>query len=197
MKNLQNLQVDKMNFSYATITAVGILVGISIFFIAMSPDDVIEPRTAASKCISDVPICGVDGITYENRCMLEFMGVEANNVGPCVEEDVEDIMVVPVKVVEQNIVSIPLDSSVVGCETTNECYLPFEKIVSAGSTVVWSNDDIAAHTVTSGSAQEITNMFDSGLIPPNGTFDYTFDNVGSFDYFCIVHPWMLGVVTVN
>ena len=187
-----------MNFSYGVIAAVGILVGISVFFIAMSPDDVIEPRTAASRCISDVPICGVDGITYENRCMLEFMGVEANNVGPCVD-DTEEIMMVSAEqdIIEQDIVSIPLDSAIVGCETTNECYLPFEKIVSVGSTVVWSNDDIAAHTVTSGTVQEITNMFDSGLIPPGGTFDYTFEDAGSFDYFCIVHPWMLGVVTVN
>ncbi len=196
MKNLQNLLVVEMNFSYGVITAVGILVGVSLFLIMTSPDDVIQPRSVDSKCDTVIPVCGIDGVTYENRCVVESAGVEIHNLGPCNVEsmavesmDTESMML--------NTVSMPLDSALPDCQATNECYLPFEKVVSVGTTVVWSNDDIAAHTVNSGSVRDITDLFDSGLIPPGGTFEYTFETAGSYDYFCIVHPWMIGLVTVN
>src|SRR3972149_6314534 len=49
-------------------------------------------------------------------------------------------------------VSIEQGSSVPGCEETNECYVPFETRVAVDEEVTWSNDDTAAHTVTSGTA---------------------------------------------
>ncbi len=70
--------------------------------------------------------------------------------------------------------------------------------IAAGTTVVWTNDDIAAHTVTSGStADGISDLFDSGLMPKDAVFEQTFDDAGEFDYFCILHPWMEGTVIVN
>ena len=50
-------------------------------------------------------------------------------------------------------VSIPAGTSVPGCEETNECWTPAEVTVDVGGTVTWSNDDTAAHTVTSGEAK--------------------------------------------
>ena len=50
-------------------------------------------------------------------------------------------------------VSIPAGSSVPGCEETNECWIPNEVTVDVGGEVTWSNDDTAAHTVTSGTAK--------------------------------------------
>jgi len=47
-------------------------------------------------------------------------------------------------------VSLPMGSGVPGCDETNECFLPYEETVAKGATVTWSNDDSAAHTVTSG-----------------------------------------------
>ena len=47
-------------------------------------------------------------------------------------------------------VSLPNGSGVPGCETTDECFLPYEAIIA---TVTWSNDDTAAHTVTSGTVE--------------------------------------------
>jgi plastocyanin len=29
------------------------------------------------------------------------------------------------------------------------------------------------------------------------TYAYTFDKTGSYDYFCMVHPWMVGNIKVN
>ena len=96
------------------------------------------------------------------------------------------------------VVSIPAGSAVPGCESSDECYLPYEMTVPVGSTVSWTNDDTAAHTVTSGSIDTgITDVFDSGLIPPSAAYEFTFDVAGDFDYFCIVHPWMNGIIHVN
>jgi plastocyanin len=77
-------------------------------------------------------------------------------------------------------------------------YDPTDITISAGTTVVWTNNDSAAHTVTSGSLEQgISDEFDSDLLPPRGTFEYTFNTAGTRDYFCIVHPWMIGSVTVE
>lgn len=67
-----------------------------------------------------------------------------------------------------------------------------------GDTIKWQNADTAAHTVTSGSAQDgPDDIFDSGLFPPGQQFSYTFDTLGDYPYFCIVHPWMEGTIFVT
>ncbi|MGY5149710.1 MAG: plastocyanin/azurin family copper-binding protein [Candidatus Nitrosopumilus sp. bin_68KS] len=95
-------------------------------------------------------------------------------------------------------VSIPSGTSVPGCEVTNECYLPYSVTISKGDTVSWSNDDTAAHTVTSGSPSEGPDgNFDSSLVMSGAVYEFTFEQTGSYDYFCMVHPWMTGIVQVN
>jgi len=95
-------------------------------------------------------------------------------------------------------VSLPVGSAVPGCEETNECYIPEEVNVGVGEMVTWSNDDTAAHTVTSGSpADGVDGIFDSSLFAAGATFSHTFEEEGTFDYFCMVHPWMVGAVTVG
>ncbi len=95
-------------------------------------------------------------------------------------------------------VSLPVGSGVPGCEVTNECFLPYEETVAIGATVTWSNDDTAAHTVTSGSpADGPDGLFDSSIFMAGSTFEFTFNDAGSYDYFCMVHPWMLGMVNVD
>jgi len=95
-------------------------------------------------------------------------------------------------------VSLPSGTSVPGCEETNECYIPATISINAGDTVSWSNDDTAAHTVTSGSAADgPSGKFDSSLLIAGGTFEHTFDSSGTEDYYCMVHPWMTGSVKVS
>ena len=95
-------------------------------------------------------------------------------------------------------VSLPSGTSVPGCEETNECYIPATVSINAGDTVSWSNDDSAAHTVTSGSAADgPSGKFDSSLLIAGGTFEHTFDSSGTEDYYCMVHPWMTGSVKVS
>jgi plastocyanin len=95
-------------------------------------------------------------------------------------------------------ISIPSGSSVPGCDETNECFIPAEVTVNVGETVTWSNDDSAAHTVTSGTPTGGPDgTFDSSLFMADATFSYTFDNAGEYNYFCMVHPWMTGKIQVN
>ena len=96
------------------------------------------------------------------------------------------------------VISLPEGSGSPGCDETNECYIPFNVSVSAGDEITWSNDDSAAHTVTSGSpAEGPDGNFDSSLFMAGGTFSVTLDESGEYPYFCMVHPWMIGNITVN
>lgn len=95
-------------------------------------------------------------------------------------------------------ISMPSGTSVPGCEETNACYLPASVTVNNGDTVVWSNDDTAAHTVTSGTPTGGPDgAFDSGLVMAGSSYEIVADTSGSFDYFCMVHPWMVGDISVN
>jgi len=96
-------------------------------------------------------------------------------------------------------VSVPSGTSVPGCEATNECYIPADVSIDIGGEVTWSNDDTAAHTVTSGTAEGGPDgNFDSSLFMAGSTFSVKFTDYepGTYDYFCMVHPWMVGTVTV-
>ncbi len=94
-------------------------------------------------------------------------------------------------------VSVPQGTSVPGCEKSFDCYSPSDLVISQGTKVIWSNDDNAAHTVTAGSAIDgPTGHFDSSLFMSGTTFSHSFGSVGEFEYFCMVHPWMNGKITV-
>ncbi len=97
-----------------------------------------------------------------------------------------------------HMVSIPQSASSPGCENTSECYLPSSLEIQVGDTVLWSNDDTAAHTVSSGNPVDgMDGIFDSSLFMSGTTFEFTFDESGKYPYFCMVHPWMTGEIIVN
>ncbi len=96
------------------------------------------------------------------------------------------------------IISVPSGTGVPGCDETNECFIPSNVSVDVGTTVTWSNDDTAAHTVTSGNPTDGPDgVFDSCLFMTGATFDHTFNESGTYNYFCMVHPWMKGTIQVN
>ena len=86
-----------------------------------------------------------------------------------------------------------------GIQQMGQIYFDPEVIkIEAGTTVIWENTDSAAHTVTSGNPQEGTNgLFDSGMISAGNSFKFTFSSQGKQDYYCMVHPWMIGSVEVE
>ena len=95
-------------------------------------------------------------------------------------------------------VDIPSGTSVPGCEETNECWTPSSVTINAGDTVEWTNSDTAAHTVTGGlPADGPSGVFDSSLVLGGAAYAFTFEEAGNYDYFCMVHPWMVGDIQVN
>jgi nitrite reductase (NO-forming) len=80
---------------------------------------------------------------------------------------------------------------------TTDANQPNPAQVSVGSTVTWTNDDAQPHTVTSGENVTPDGNFDSGIMAPQATFEHTFTEAGEFPYFCLLHPNMVGTVSVS
>jgi plastocyanin len=83
--------------------------------------------------------------------------------------------------------------------STTEPYNPSPLTVSVGTTVVWTNNDNTGHTVTEGNPSGNTppNGFDSGILAPGKTITHNFDTAGTTQYYCTLHPTMLGEVIVK
>ena len=95
-------------------------------------------------------------------------------------------------------INMVVGSSTPGCETNNMCYMPYNAALDVGGEAMWHNVDTMAHTVSSGTpAEGLDDVFDSGLVAAGGMFSYKFEEAGTYDYFCMVHPWMTGIVTVG
>ena len=80
---------------------------------------------------------------------------------------------------------------------TTDAYLPNPIQVSVGTTVTWTNNDAQPHTATSGQNVTPDGRFDSGIMAPAATFDFTFTEAGEYPYFCLLHPNMVGTVSVS
>ena len=83
-------------------------------------------------------------------------------------------------------------SASAACVTTNNCFSPSPLGVAPGTTVTWTNTDTVSHTITSGkmSDNDSGSMFDSGLVKPTKTFQFTFANAGTLITFVLsIHGW--------
>lgn len=84
-------------------------------------------------------------------------------------------------------------SIVSGASTmTTTAYAPNPIVVSVGGSVTWTNKDTQTHTATAND-----NAWNSGPIAPGAQFSRTFSSAGTFQYFCTIHPGMVGTVTVQ
>ena len=75
-------------------------------------------------------------------------------------------------------------------------FQPATLTVPVGTTVSWTNDEDALHTATSGTPDDRTGLFDSGEIDTGVSFEVTFDEAGTFPFFCDRHEFMRGEITV-
>jgi plastocyanin len=80
---------------------------------------------------------------------------------------------------------------------TTDAYQPNPVQVSTGGIVTWTNDDAQPHTATSGENATPDGTFDSGIMAPAATFEHTFTAAGEYPYFCLLHPNMVGTVSVS
>jgi plastocyanin len=69
---------------------------------------------------------------------------------------------------------------------------PADLTIARGTTVAFPNEDGSPHTATS----ERSGAFDTGTIKPGAEAELTFDESGTFAYYCAFHPFMKGTVTV-
>ena len=101
------------------------------------------------------------------------------------------------KIVLKGDIIMPTKVSRPGCEKTDSCYIPSKIVIKQGNSVTWVNEDVAFHSVTSGYYDEPSEIFDSGYLDPEESFTFVFENIGIYDYFCTLHPWMKGQVIVE
>jgi len=95
-------------------------------------------------------------------------------------------------------VDIAIGSSLPGCETNDSCYIPSSLNVEPNQVVLWINNDSSAHTVTSGTPDiGASGSFDSGIVASGEKFSFKFEDQGIFDYYCTLHPWMIGTISVG
>lgn len=78
-------------------------------------------------------------------------------------------------------------------DITNFEFVPPTLSVPPGTVVTWTNSDNVDHTASS----DDDATFDSGLIGQNGTFQFTAGAPGTYGYFCRLHPFMKGTLTVT
>ena len=81
---------------------------------------------------------------------------------------------------------------------TDTAFQPNRVNVKLGDSVRWANNDNTLHTVIEGDPKtgQITGGFASDIIGPKGTFEHKFEKVGAFNYYCKLHPNMIGKVVV-
>jgi len=116
------------------------------------------------------------------------------------------------KVSNSTIVNIPKGSANPEVDITNlsprQWYEPREISINVNETIRWVNNDTEPHTVTSGlggglnslltnSLGKPDGLFDSGLFSAGDSISIKFNNSGTFNYFCTIHPWMEGTVHVR
>ena len=132
----------------------------------------------------------VDDTTFENSLAylinegIIILSISGNSVGLTTYVQ-GDVTVTPT-----------WNSHVPDCEP--DCFEPNSIVVDVGTTVTFSNTDDHNHTFTSGIAHTgPTGLFHSDLVISGDKFVHTFTETGTFDYYCMVHPWAYGVIVVK
>ena len=135
--------------------------------------------------LKQITAIGVIGVIILVTVALSFSNYS-------IEENVEET-----DLIIQGDVIMPTKVSRPGCEENDRCYIPSLIVIEKGKQVTWVNEDSAFHSITSGYYGAPTDLFDSGHLDPFESYTLTFDETGTYDYFCTLHPWMKGQVIVE
>ena len=136
--------------------------------------------------------------TYPYFCAIhpEMVGtITVVGDAPAQEEDVTVESPTTVETAATSDGAEPGDASATGPVEASIVDLTFQPPtieVDAGGSVTWTNEDSLPHTVTGRTAD-----FNSGVMQNGASFSQTFDEAGTFDYFCAIHPSMSGTVVVG
>ena len=107
----------------------------------------------------------------------------------------EDVIETTEEIPDGPIYSISILSG--SAEQGNPDYEPDVATITQGYVIEWTNHDEVAHTVTS--SLDFGETFDSGLINAEEVFlvDSNKLDIGSYEYLCIVHPWMVSSIIID
>ena len=87
---------------------------------------------------------------------------------------------------------------VINMESWAPYYRPFEAAIQLQTTIQWSNPTASTHTVRhDGCAKKRPCLFDSGAVPPNGSYTISGLAPGRYPYHCELHPIMRGELVVG
>lgn len=92
------------------------------------------------------------------------------------------------------VLAAPAYADTVQVSIMGHMFMPATLTIAPGTTVTWTNHDADPHTVTDGANPK---AFHSSALDTGDTFSYTFTTAGTFQYFCTLHPMMVGHVTVT
>ena len=92
---------------------------------------------------------------------------------------------------QQEVEIVEGGSSTASIIISNLRFNPLTITVDKGTTVIWVNQDVEKHTVTS------EGNFDSGVLVTGAEFAHTFDKEGVFEFNCELNPEMQGAVIVE
>ena len=82
-------------------------------------------------------------------------------------------------------------------EQGNPDYDPDTATISQGFVIEWTNNDEVMHTVTS--SLDFGETFDSSILNAGERFllDSNELDIGSYEYMCVVHPWMVASIVIQ
>jgi len=83
------------------------------------------------------------------------------------------------------------------CVVSNNCFNPSVTTILPGDTLTWINTDSVFHTVTSKPTEsQIGALFDRSISPGN-SISIIFNSPETINYFCKIHPWLVGQVIIG
>ncbi len=126
---------------------------------------------------------------------ISILGLSLSNLTN--EEILSEETSLEVKEITKADIIMPTKVSRPGCDIEDICYIPSTIVIEKGESVTWLNEDSSFHSVTSGFYGEPTELFDSGYLDPYEYYTLSFDEYGTYDYFCTLHPWMKAQVIVE
>jgi plastocyanin len=97
-------------------------------------------------------------------------------------------------------IAIPNGAAVQESSLNKEYYKPVNMKITSNSKVTWINQDIAAHTATSGQSIDSSDsgqVFDTGTIAPGSSGSAMITGSNEIPYHCTFHPWMLGILQIT
>lgn len=83
------------------------------------------------------------------------------------------------------------DAAVIQIKMADVAYAPAQVSAHVGDTIEWTNDDIVTHTATA------RNGGWDVMIEPKGKGSITLKSSGTIEYYCRLHPNMVGSITVS